>query len=65
MVLKSEDRWLMVYVIVIKYNEIYLFENFQVVLKDLLVAANGFFLMKQSLTLGRGLDSGQRPLHLK
>ena len=55
----------MVYVIVIKYNEIYLFENFQVVLKDLLVAANGFFLLKQSSTLGRGLDSGQRPLHLK
>ena len=55
----------MVYVIVIKYNEIYLFENFQVVLKDLLVAANGFFLMKQSSTLRRGLDSGQRALHLK
>ena len=65
MVLKSEDRWLMVYVIVIKYNEIYLFENFQVVLQDLFVAANGFFLMKQSSTLRRGLDSGQRALHLK
>lgn len=64
MVLKSEDRWLMVCVIVIKYNEIYLFENFQVVLQDFLVVANGFFLMKQSSTLGRGLDSGQRALHL-
>ena len=55
----------MVYAIVIKYNFIILFENFQVVLQDLLVAANGFFLMKQSWTLGRGLDSGQRALHLK
>ena len=64
MVLKSEDRWLMAYVLVIKYNEIYLFENFQVVLQDLLVTANGFFLMKQSSTLGRGLDSGQRAWHL-
>ena len=54
----------MVYVLVIKYNEIYLFENFQVVLQDLLVAANGFFLMKRSSTLGRGLDSGQRAWHL-
>lgn len=33
---------------------------YKVVLQDLLVAANGFFLKKQSSTLGRGLDSGQR-----
>ena len=50
----------MVYVIVIKYNEIYLFENFQVVLQDLLVAANVFFSHEAELDFGKRAGHGQR-----
>ena len=55
----------MVYVIVIKYNEIYLFENFQVVLQDLLVAANVFFSHEAELDFGKRAGQWAAALHLK